>query len=185
VTALVGAAGLLVAASIRRDLQLKVAERRLGSYERLWALMRVASPYAAPLDTHGRRRLHDQLTDWYYAHGDGMLLEQTTRQVYLTTKDNLIDLPDRRIVPEQAYQRIEALEPTERDVERGRLSQRQLSLLRTQMKSDLAVYGRPYRQELDAEDRVFLSACGVDLATRPWIVRARGSAVPDHPYSAG
>jgi hypothetical protein len=96
-----------------------------------------------------------------------MLLEETTKQVYLSAKDNLIDGLE-RIVPEQVSERLVALEPAKLEVERGRLSQRQLSLLRTQMKSDLAVYGRPYRQELDPEDRAFLSACGVNLARRPW-----------------
>jgi hypothetical protein len=167
VTALVGVVGVLVATSIRRDFHLKVAGRRLASYERLWALMRIASPYDPLLDAHARRRLHGQLTDWYYAFGDGMLLGQTTREVYLKAKDNLID-PLERIVPKQASERLKALKPAQLDIKRGQLSQRQLSLLRTQMKTDLAVYGRPYREDLDAEDRAFLRKCGVHLWRRPW-----------------
>ena len=166
VTAFVGVAGVVVAVNIRKDLKLKVAERRLTSYERLWALMRTVSPYNEPLDAHGRQDLHDRLTDWYYSEGDGMLLEDSTKRVYLAAKDNLVR-PLEQIVPKQASDRI-ARESAELEVKRSQLSQRQLSLLRTQMKSDLAVYGLPYREGLDAEDRAFLSDCGVDPTRRPW-----------------
>lgn len=66
-----GIVGVLVAVNIRGDVRLKVAERRLNAYERLWAATSVTSPYGAPLDAAGRAALHEKLTNWYYANGDG------------------------------------------------------------------------------------------------------------------
>jgi hypothetical protein len=36
------------------------------------------------------------------------------------------------------------------------------------MNTELAVCGRPHREELDDKDRAFLSECDVDLPHRPW-----------------
>ena len=46
VTLVLGVAGFILARNIGRDLKLRLAERRLAAYERLWALMRPASPYS-------------------------------------------------------------------------------------------------------------------------------------------
>jgi hypothetical protein len=128
VTLFLGVAGFLIARNINRDLQLKMAERRLEAYERLWALMRVASPYSDPLDKAGRESLHGQLTDWYYARGDGMLLARATREVYLQVKDNL-RRSHSEIVPDATRDRLMSLNGASAELEHGRLAQRQLSLL--------------------------------------------------------
>lgn len=167
VTFLLGIAGFAVARNINRDVRLKLAERRLAAYERLWAEFRLISPYEpAPIETT-RKALHKRLTDWYYANGDGMLLLRGSREVYLNAKDNLIR-PLAEIVPVVARKRLQALGPDEQDNQRGLLAQRQFSLLRTQLKSDLAMYGRPYGPSLNEEDRAFLADCGVDLRAEPW-----------------
>jgi hypothetical protein len=75
VTLVLGLVGVVVALNIRRDVRLKVAERRLSAYERLWAATSVTSPYGEPLDEQSRTALHECLTKWYYANGDGLLLE--------------------------------------------------------------------------------------------------------------
>ena len=167
VTVLLGVVGLVVARNIRRDVQLRVTERRLIAYERLWALMRVVSPYNPPPDSVTRSKLHEAFTDWYYAHGDGMLLEQGSRSVYLAAKDNLVR-PLSALTPTISRHRLEALDEEDLDRQRGLLSRRQISLLRTQLKSDLAIYGRPYGPPLDEEDLAFLSQCNVDTRRRPW-----------------
>jgi hypothetical protein len=74
---------------------------------------------------YGRQRLHGQVTDWYYTHGDGMLLGWTTKPVYLTAEDNLIHPPD-RIVPKQASKRLMTLEPPHSSMSSG-ASSRSLS----------------------------------------------------------
>jgi hypothetical protein len=167
VTLFLGLAGLFLARNINRDVRLKLAERRLAAYERLWAQLRPVSPYDPPPDADVRDRLRGSLTDWYYANGDGMLLPRLSREVYLRAKDNL-GVPLDELIPEIARRRLRALEPAELEAARGRLHQRQLSLLRTQLKGDLAIYGRPYGPPLDMEDRAFLEHCGVRLDRKPW-----------------
>ncbi|MCX4671845.1 hypothetical protein OG453_35055 [Streptomyces sp. NBC_01381] len=62
VTLTLGVAGFAVAGNIGRDVKIRLSERRLASYERLWVLMRAATPYADPLNEQGRsvttRSLH-------------------------------------------------------------------------------------------------------------------------------
>jgi hypothetical protein len=167
VTLALGLAGFAVARNIRREVRLRLAERRLMAYERLWALMRPASPVGEPLDATGRESLHGAFTDWYFANGDGMLLERVSRSVYFEAKDNLIR-PVGRVTPAVSRERLERLAGGAQERARGRLAQRQLSLLRTQLKGDLAIFGRPYGPTLGSEDRAFLEHCGVKLKRRPW-----------------
>lgn len=166
-TVVVAVVGFVLARRIDRDMRLRVAERRLVAYERLWAAMRPASPYDPPPHQDARGRLTAALTDWYYANGDGMLLPASTRSVYLRAKDNLV-CPLDRLEPAAARRRLAELPEQDRDRERGLLSQRQLSLLRTQMKGDIAVFGRPYGPSLGVEDVDFLVGCGVDVRRPPW-----------------
>jgi hypothetical protein len=44
----------------------------------------------------------------------------------------------------------------------------QLSLLRTQLKSDLAIFGQNYTKGLVRHERLFLEECQVDLRSEPW-----------------
>src|SRR5215467_8364914 len=143
VTLVLGVVGFIAARSINKERELRITERRLAAYERIWALMRSASPNDEPLDEAGRRQLEKKLADWYYANGDGMLLVNGSRSMYMKAKDNLI-LPVERIVPRESSQRLQPLSGAKLEQERGLLAQRQLSLLRTQLKSDLKVFGVPY-----------------------------------------
>ncbi|MCX4671846.1 hypothetical protein OG453_35060 [Streptomyces sp. NBC_01381] len=96
-----------------------------------------------------------------------MLLERRSRSVYFEAKDNLTR-PVGELTPEVSRQRIEQLKGAEREQERGLLAQRQLSLLRTQLKSDLTIFGKPYGPPLGVEDRAFLEHCGVRTGRQPW-----------------
>jgi hypothetical protein len=49
--------GFIAARSINKDRELRIAERRLAAYERLWALMRSASPFDGPLSEARRWQL--------------------------------------------------------------------------------------------------------------------------------
>lgn len=167
VTLLLGIAGFVAARSINADRELRIAERRLTAYERLWALMRSASPLDGPLDEKGRRQLEKKLADWYYSNGDGMLLADGSRAMYLSAKDNLISSSD-SLVPVESRERLRALTGIDLERERGLLAQRQLSLLRTQLKADLRVFGQPHGPRLGDEDRAFLVHCGVDIDHKPW-----------------
>ena len=167
VTLIVGVAGIFLALNINKDLKLRLAERRLAAYERLWALMRPASPYSNPLDEAGRRQLQAQFTNWYYRNGDGIMLERVSRTVYFEAKDNLVR-PVEMLTPKDSRVRLGKLGDTELERQRGLLAQRQLSLLRTQLKSDLTIFGEPYGEKLGKEDRAFLAYCGVNISRKPW-----------------
>jgi hypothetical protein len=180
--------GVWFANNYRRQMNIKLAEGRREAYARLWVLTGLAAPTrlnaseeAGPLSLTERQDLHQAMTDWYYAKGNGMLLAKNTRQVYLHAKHNLVceemsdlkpkgldkDLPpiddegagdgEKRKVAQEKEARL-----------RGILSIKQLSLLRTQLKSDLAIYGDPYTGELEDHECRFLWGSGVDLGSKTW-----------------
>jgi hypothetical protein len=95
-TLIVGLVGLYLVHSHRRQTRVRLAEARRSAYSQLWEATGLAAP--TRLDGHGtaglltpdeRRRLYQRLTSWYYREGNGMLLESTTRQLYLNAKYNL------------------------------------------------------------------------------------------------
>jgi len=102
---------------------------------------------------------------WYCRVGNGMLLPEPTSSVYLNAKKNLV-CDERDLVPCHVLRLLPAEMPP--DDKRGCMSIRQLSLLRTQMKSDLTIYGLPYSIELSRADRDFLLASNVKLTSRTW-----------------
>jgi hypothetical protein len=178
VTLVLGAVGLYLAHSFRRQIQARVAEKRFESYGRLWAELKVASPLRrltgeGPLSQDERRKLYDKLTDWYYDCGNGMLLSQRTRNIYLAAKENLICDAD-ELRPVSLREKVQASD--EPDAVRGWASIRQLSLLRTSTRGDIAIYTSPWGQKLDQADKDFLHACGVGLTREPWRSSARDLA---------
>ena len=179
VTGGLGLAGLYFANSVKRrarqDLDREVAEKRFAAYGAMWTHMMQASPMSAvelaapsrsdeqhdarPLD---RDQLFKDLTDWYYRDGNGMLLSRDARNIYLTAKANLVCAPD-KFLPAKARAAVAS-----DDAERDRLTVRQLSLLRTAMRGDLAIFTTPWGSALTDEDVLFLCACGVDVSRDPW-----------------
>lgn len=186
VTGGLGLAGLYFANSLKRrarqDLDREVAEKRFAAYGAMWTHMVNASPMNAvelaeasdtgsPADagharddgrTIDRGQLFVDLTRWYYKGGNGMLLSQDARNIYLTAKANLVCAPD-KFLPASARAAV-----ANDDSERDRLIVRQLSLLRTAMRGDIAIYTAPWGSALTDEDVSFLYACGVDVSRDPW-----------------
>jgi hypothetical protein len=119
------------------------------------------------MDEQSRKALHDELTQWFYSNGDGLLLEYATKSVYLAARENLVR-PIDEIVPIEARRRLLACSGDDLDLQRDRLIRRQFSLLRTQLKGDLAVYGRLYGPSIKGEDEAFLRECGVKINRKPW-----------------
>lgn len=183
-SAVVGIAGLYFAYSWRRRSQVELAEARRAAYAELWQITGLAAPTrlqngaCGTLTKDERDRLYEQLTSWYYRSGQGMLLTNHTRQVYLDAKYNLTCADD-QLKPNGTA--LLATLPAEftPDQKRGCLSIRQLSLLRTQMKSDLAVYGQPFARTLRQHERDFLRAAKVPLWRKPWRRAMRGPAADD------
>lgn len=172
VTVALGVAGLSVFFRARQETAARVAEGRLEAYTALWKAMSPAQPMAGVIgmpypDASARRTLFDALTVWYFDQGHGLMLSSRTRALYLTAKKNLVcDVV--AFQPESSRAALAALAPTQLDAERGRLSVRQLSLVRTAMRADLAIFAKPWGSKLGDEDRAFLRACGLSPWRRPW-----------------
>jgi hypothetical protein len=203
-TTLLGIVGVYFSYNHGRQLRLSLASRRLAAYSKLWEATGLAAPtrldertgLAAPtrldertgltkakptdalhlsLTESERRALFKTLTTWYYTDGNGMLLSKLTRNVYLSTKHNLI-CDDAYLEPDRLHAwlvKTKQIPKPGKDncltwQERGCLSIRQLSLLRTQMKTDLAIYGLPYTGHLAKHEKKFLRGCGVKLWRKPW-----------------
>jgi hypothetical protein len=178
-TVVVTAVGLWLANSYRRQISLKLAQTRLEAYSHLWEITGGAAP--TRLDGWGddgylsldeRRELWAAMTDWYYANGGGMLLTAITRQVYLNVKHDLVCEPS-DLRPAQLDDRIkQALDLSDgQDLSpkvMGTLSIRLVSLLRTQLKSDLTIYGPTYSGKLNAYECFFLKNSGVKLRSKAW-----------------
>jgi hypothetical protein len=182
-TIALGLIGLYLAHGYRRQARLRLAEVRRSAYALLWEETGLAAPTRlegagaeGTLSASERQRLYQRLTNWYYRDGNGMLLEQASREIYLTAKHNLT-CDSRDLRPDGLLELL----PTclSDDQKRGCLSIRQLSLLRTQMKADLAIFGHPYVRRLADHERLFLKRCGVNLRHRPWRKAARGEEQPD------
>jgi hypothetical protein len=178
ISSLLVVVGLYLAHNFRRQLQLKMADRRAEAYGRLWALMGVAGPWRVEtgqglMDETERRSLYHGMSSWYFS-GDGMLLQEKTRELYLNAKFNLVcDDHKLRLTLETKEDRDRldaALKKRHDQLERWRslLSMRQLSLLRTQMKSDLEIRGYTYQGDLTWLDIAFLKTARIDLGKRPW-----------------
>jgi len=169
VTLGLGLAGLFLAHSVRRQLQVKTADARMHAYTALWEAMSVAarSPTTA-MSGLERTRLHKTMTEWYFSGGHGMLMADGTGQLYRTATENLVCRHD-EVKPDCVAKGLAALlEEEQQDAAHGALSARQLSLLRTRMKADIAVYGRVYDRDLAPADKAFLRLCGQNLLRRPW-----------------
>ena len=148
----------------RAEVEANVAEKRFSAYAALWAKTKNASPMrSAPLTAAERSLLYDGLTDWYYEGGNGMLLTEQTRNIYLLAKRNLT-CANTDLVPELLVEQV----ARGGDAVRGQASIDQLSLLRTSMRADLWIFTEPYDQALSDEDISFLTASKVDLHDDPW-----------------
>jgi hypothetical protein len=171
ITAVLTIVGLYFANSLRlrtrAEVEKGVAEKRFTAYAALWAHTKVASPMrASPLTAGERACLYRTLTDWYYDDGNGMLLTEQTRNIYLNAKRNLT-CPDNELVPETLAQQVLAAQ-ADRETLRGQASIDQLSLLRTSMRADIRIFTEPYKEALNPEDVTFLKSCKIDLTQQPW-----------------
>ena len=170
--------GLWFAHNYRRQMVLNLAATRLASYAKLWEITGYAAPTrldgwgaAGGLTQQERLDIWQAMTDWYYEDGNGLLLGEATKSLYLGTKHNLVCKTNELKPRELAKHLRGALHCQEDELDiwaRGTLSIRQISLLRTQLKSDLAIYGQPYADGLSDHERIFLEGCKVKLRSRAW-----------------
>lgn len=81
---LLGLVGLWLANNYRRQIRLKLAERQVDSYIRLWRLTALATPdRTEPLDHVERQKLYDEMVRWYFEDGDGIFASAATRNLFV------------------------------------------------------------------------------------------------------
>jgi steroid delta-isomerase-like uncharacterized protein len=163
ITSAIAVIGVYLAHSFSRQQRIKIAEQRVDGYRKLWGQMFVARPTRveppenmAPLAPDEAARLHMKLTKWYFEGGNGMLLPHDTREMYLAVKRRM----GRYASESKGGDWHEAGDRVMRD----------LSLLRSQMKSDLQIYGVFYFDSLNDGDRELIRTSGLDPERwgRPW-----------------
>jgi hypothetical protein len=163
VTAFLGVVTIFVGLSIhlkrRQEIAAVVTQKRYEAYSSLWELI----PYSPELQElqptqrlkpEDRDDLFDKMTAWYYGSGRGMMLGDDTRGIYLTAKKNLTCKVS-EFVPASARKQI-----GESEEERTSQCVRQLSLLRSAMRADFEVFGKPWGREINERDREFILECG-------------------------
>lgn len=168
-TVFLGFVGLWLAHNYRRQIRLKLAERQVESYMRLWSMTAVASPeLTSPLDQTARRQLYDEMVRWYFTDANGVYLSAATRNLFVAVRSNLVR-PVAAMQPPTLASELSRLSAEDAECRRGCVSIRQVSLLRTQLKTDLAMHtGFDYFSTLRPDDRAFLRSCGLSLWRRPW-----------------
>jgi hypothetical protein len=168
-TILLGLVGLWLAHNYRRQIKLKLAERQADAYSRLWELTGRALPdRTSPLDRAERTALYQEMVQWYIEDGNGIFLSMPSRDLYVAVRSNLV-YPNSLIKPAQLANELVSMPEADAELRRGCVSIRQISLLRTQLKTDLTIhYGYDYYSDLRADDRAFLKSCGLSLWRKPW-----------------
>ena len=168
-TVLLGLVGLWFAHSYRRQIRLKLAERQVESYLRLWSLTASASPVRrTPLGAVERQKIHDDMSRWYFEDGDGMFTSAAVRDLFIGVHINLV-CPLNLMKPAVLAEELSALPTADAERRRGCAAIRQLSLLRTQLKRDVAThFGVDHYSRLHPDDRMFLRNCGLSPWRRPW-----------------
>jgi hypothetical protein len=168
-TVFLGLVGLWLAQNYRRQVRLKLAERQVDAYARLWTLTAPASPErTTPLTPDDLRALREEMSRWYFTDGDGIFASAATRDLYVAVRNNLT-CPITELRPTMLARELAAVPADEAERRRGCAVIRQMSLLRTQLKIDLALhFGFTYYSRLRPDDRAFLRACGLSPWRRPW-----------------
>jgi hypothetical protein len=169
-TVFLGLVGLWLAHNYRRQIRLKLADRQVDAYMRLWKLTSVATPSrATPLDQVERQKLHDEIHQWYHGDGNGLFVSVETRDLLLSYQSNLV-CPISKIKPAELAEQLSAMPEVDAERRRGCISKRHATLLRYQLKNDLVLHISfvSYYNDLRSDDRAFLKSCGLSPWRRPW-----------------
>jgi hypothetical protein len=177
VSIVVGVVGLYLGNSIRRkgrqERETATIAKRFEVYPKLWAATKEAAPMAEVVEpaqdmtAHDLDALYAELHRWFWDEGGGTYLGEPSRTMYLRAKENL-KRRDEDLWPDSARERVRRVPRDRRRHVRSALARRQLSLLRTALRADLGIHGRPYRGGLTEDDKDFLRRSGARLWRRPW-----------------
>lgn len=161
-TVTVAAAGLWLAHNYRRQLKSKIADRMLIAYPELWELTAVSDLNREPPMTDDEsRQLAQEMMIWYYANGNGMLMSSTTRAFFFAVRGNLV-APLQNLKPASLRTAPAGTEGPTADLRLTCIRSRQLSVLRTLLKTDMAVYfGTRHLRKLRRDEWELLLLCGM------------------------
>lgn len=175
-TAILAGIGLWLAHNYRRQVGLKLVERRIDAYMRLWAILAAASPTStAPLDVVARHKLCGEMNRWYFDEGNGILMSTPARDLWVAVTANLTS-PVSAMQPSSLAAELAGVDPAAAERRRGCVCISQASLLRHQMKADVNLHGGLYYYPvLRPADRRFLRSCGISSWRRPWREPIRAS----------
>jgi len=136
-----GLVGLWLGHNYRRQLRLQLTGHVLSAYRNLWQVTGLSPSDRLTTMTRAERdQLAAAMDDWYYAQGQGMLLPAPTRKLFFVIKQNLT-AEWRDMQPPSLLEHLGSLaDPAKVDEVSACTCNRELSLLRSQMKSDLAFY---------------------------------------------
>jgi hypothetical protein len=71
--------------------RVRIAEKRLPSYRELWELTQpTTKSRKEELSMAERKDLYQRLCGWYYEKGNGIFLSNTTRELYLSAREDLL-----------------------------------------------------------------------------------------------
>jgi len=168
-TLFVGVVGLWLVHGYRRQARLKLVERQVDAYQKLWILTAPATPERSePMSVHERTEMYDAMVRWYFDEGEGIFASASTRALFVGFRSNLV-CPRELMEPASLAAELDAMSEVDADRRRGCVSIRQASILRAQLKADLSLhFGFNYYSDLLPEDRAFLVSCGIPLWRRPW-----------------
>lgn len=169
-TVILGIIGLTIANNYRRQIRASLVLRTADSFSRLWELTNIR--YGSLMDTDTRARTAKRFRDWYFGHGDGLYLTAATRKLFFCVIAELEgDIGN--IYPDRTRQRLADMNEADQNRHLGCLSPRHMSLLRTQLKNDLAVYKEGMTFHFLREDeRELLEECAIRPASRFFHKRA-------------
>ena|SRR5215469_12346160 len=153
--------GLWAAQNYRRQLRVKLAEQLFKAYISLWEITgQLTMRTAVTMDATKRKTIATAMEDWYFSRGYGLLMPPTTRKLYFAIMQDL-SFPLEEAVPESLRKKVLRLPKERHNLVMACACQRYLSLLRTQLKDDLAVYGRISNRRRISDERELLSSCGI------------------------
>lgn len=168
-TLILGVIGLRVANNFRRQARTALTVRTAEAHAQLWAITAHCPPtLGKPPSSDVRTLMAKEMSDWYFASGNGMYLSTKSRKLFFAILGTL-GAEGIGIQPECARVRLDTLPAAEREGAVACLARREISLLRTQLKTDLAVYHeRSTFGHLRSEELALLKECGI---SRPLTAR--------------
>jgi hypothetical protein len=139
-TIFLGVVGLWVGNNYRRQMRNSLTPQAAGAYARLWEATAPSTPADDdPLSLEQRAELAKAMHEWYFRDGSGMYLPDTSRRLFFVIVSNLT-CEVGKFAPASLAPRLNDRNPHVVEKVRGCASKRQMSLLRTQLKNDMAVY---------------------------------------------